>query len=185
MFCERYILKNFANFTRKHLCRSPFSNKAAEGVLKNFAKFIRKYLCQCPFWIKLQASALEISCNFIEKETLAQVLSCEFREIFKNTFFKEHFWATASESIAAWDWVHYTSGFCLVSLWSRYIRNKFAKANPANCNKFFQKLIKINRSTYNLFYFIILRLIEKCYFESFINNMWNINRFLINILCRW
>ena len=25
--------------------------------------------------------------NFIKKETLAQVLSCEFREIFKNTFF--------------------------------------------------------------------------------------------------
>ena len=31
--------------------------------------------------IKLQA------CNFIKKETLAQVFSCEFREISKNTFF--------------------------------------------------------------------------------------------------
>ena len=35
------------------------------------------------FSIKLQASA----CNFIKKETLTQVLSCEFCEIFKNTFF--------------------------------------------------------------------------------------------------
>ena len=34
------------------------------------------------FIIKLQASA----CNFIKKETLAQVFSCEFCEISKNTF---------------------------------------------------------------------------------------------------
>ena len=27
------------------------------------------------------------ACNFIEKETLAQVFSCEICEIFKNTFF--------------------------------------------------------------------------------------------------
>ena len=27
------------------------------------------------------------ACNFIKKETLAQVFSCEFREIFKNTYF--------------------------------------------------------------------------------------------------
>ena len=30
------------------------------------------------------------ACNFIKKETLAQVLSCEFCEIFKNTVFTEH-----------------------------------------------------------------------------------------------
>ena len=35
--------------------------------------------------IKLQAAP----------ETLAQVFSCEFCEIFKNTFFTEHVWATA------------------------------------------------------------------------------------------
>ena len=34
--------------------------------------------------------------NFIKKETLAQLFSCEFCEISKNTFFTEHFWATAS-----------------------------------------------------------------------------------------
>ena len=27
------------------------------------------------------------ACNFIKKETLVQVFSCEFCEIFKNTFF--------------------------------------------------------------------------------------------------
>ena len=35
------------------------------------------------------------ACNFIKKEALAQVFSCEFCEISKNTFFTEHLWATA------------------------------------------------------------------------------------------
>ena len=43
------------------------------------------------FLIKLQAE----TCSFIKKETLAQVFSCEFYEISKNTFFTEHLWATA------------------------------------------------------------------------------------------
>ena len=34
-----------------------------------------------------------------KKETLAQVFSCEFSEISKNTFFTEHIWATASSVI--------------------------------------------------------------------------------------
>ena len=38
------------------------------------------------FLIRLQASAR----NFIKKETLAQVFSCEFCEILKKTFFTEH-----------------------------------------------------------------------------------------------
>ena len=43
--------------------------------------------------IKLETWA----CNFIEEETLAQVISCEFFEISKNTFFIEHLRATASD----------------------------------------------------------------------------------------
>ena len=31
------------------------------------------------------------------KKTLTKVFSCEFCEIYKNTFFTEHLWATASE----------------------------------------------------------------------------------------
>ena len=42
--------------------------------------------------IKLQASA----CNFIKKETLARVFSCEFCKISKNTFFIEQLRTTAS-----------------------------------------------------------------------------------------
>ena len=43
-----------------------------KGVLWNFVKFAGKHLCQSRY--------------FIKKETLAQVLSCEFWEISKNTF---------------------------------------------------------------------------------------------------
>ena len=49
-----------------------------KGVLKNFAKFTG------------------LACNFIKKETLTQVLSCEFCEISENTFFTEHIQMTAS-----------------------------------------------------------------------------------------
>ena len=44
------------------------------------------------FLIKLQDEA----CNFIKKETLAQVFSGEFCKISKNTFFAEHIRPTAS-----------------------------------------------------------------------------------------
>ena len=38
------------------------------------------------------------ACNFIKRETLAQVFSCEFCEIFKNTFFTGHLRTTVSAS---------------------------------------------------------------------------------------
>ena len=41
------------------------------------------------------------SCNFIKKETLTQVFSCEFCEISKNTFSTQHLWTTAS--ILTWN----------------------------------------------------------------------------------
>ena len=37
-------------------------------------------------------------CNFIKKQATKMVLSCEICEIFKNTFFIEFLWETASES---------------------------------------------------------------------------------------
>ena len=47
----------------------------------------------------LQYFLMAEACNFIEEETLAQVFSCEFCEISKNTFFTEHVWTTASINI--------------------------------------------------------------------------------------
>ena len=69
VFCNKGVLKNFTKFTGKHLCQSLFFNKIAGGK-------------KCLFFGQ--------ACNFIKKETLVQVFSCEFCEIFKNAFFIEH-----------------------------------------------------------------------------------------------
>ena len=50
-------------------------------------------------FLKILQSLQENICarDFIKKETLAQALSCEFCEIFKNIFSIEYLWTTASE----------------------------------------------------------------------------------------
>ena len=53
-----------------------------KAVLRNFTKFTGKH-CRPE------------ACNFIKKDTLAQVFSSEFCEISKNTFFIKHLWTTA------------------------------------------------------------------------------------------
>ena len=57
MFCEKDILRSLAKFTGKQLCQGLFFNKVAGQA-----------------------------CNFIKKENPAEMLSCEFCEISKNTF---------------------------------------------------------------------------------------------------
>ena len=57
-----------------------------KGALVNFTKFTGKHLCQSLFFNKV-------------KETPAQVFSCEFGEISKNTLFTEHLCTTASDFI--------------------------------------------------------------------------------------
>ena len=75
MICEESILRS----SRPEV----FYKK---GVLRNLAKFTEKQLCQSLFFNKgLQA------CNFIKKETLAQVFSC-FAKFLRTTFFIEHLW---------------------------------------------------------------------------------------------
>ena len=73
-----------------------------KGVLRSFAKFTEKHLCQSLFFDKVTGGG---GCNFIKKETLAQVFSREFCEISKNTFFKEHLWTTASEGEYMFLWL--------------------------------------------------------------------------------
>ena len=55
-----------------------------KGLFENFAKFTGKNLRQNLFYNK---SCRPEPCNLINKETLARVFSCEYCEIFKNTFF--------------------------------------------------------------------------------------------------
>ena len=64
---------------------------------------------RCALWKKVFLEILQNSlatwfnspeaCNFIEKETLAQVFPCEFCEIFKNTYFEEYLWTAASDNL--------------------------------------------------------------------------------------
>ena len=63
-------------------------------VLQNWPSFII-LLDYIRKWGAIRVSFTQ-ACNFIKKETLAQVFSCDFCEISKNTFFTEHLGATAS-----------------------------------------------------------------------------------------
>ena len=51
-----------------------------KSLFRNLAKFTGKHLSQSFFFVRLQ------DCNFVKKDTLAQVFSWEFYEILKNTF---------------------------------------------------------------------------------------------------
>ena len=68
--CRKFLPRNFAKSTEKHLCQSLFLNKFAGP------------------------------CNCIQKEALAQVFSCKFCEISKNAFFYGTPPVTASGIIA-------------------------------------------------------------------------------------
>ena len=88
---EKDILKMLQNFTllmrflRQHQSRIRSSHRRCsltESVLRSFAKLTGKHLCQSLFF---------------NKDTLAQVFSCEFYKISKNTFFIGNLPATSSE----------------------------------------------------------------------------------------
>ena len=66
------------------------------AVLKNFAILVGKHLYRSLFLIKLLAIKLQAwrSATFLmqlfKKETPTKVFSCEYCEIFKNTYFEEY-----------------------------------------------------------------------------------------------
>ena len=70
------------------LQRQPPKVVYKKGVLKNFPKFTGKQLCQGVFFNEVA--------GLTKKDSLAQVFSCKFCEISKNTFFIEHLQMTAS-----------------------------------------------------------------------------------------
>ena len=53
-----------------------------KGFLRDYTKFTGKHVCKSLFLNKAAVSA----CNFIKKETLTLVFSCEFYKISINTF---------------------------------------------------------------------------------------------------
>ena len=65
------------------------------SIKKDFLKILQNSQedsCARFFFNKVAGKAR----NFIKKETLAKVWFCEICEIFKNTFFTEHLWVSAS-----------------------------------------------------------------------------------------
>ena len=69
VFCKKGGLRNFVKFTGKHLCQSLFFNEGPQA------------------------------CNFIKKETPAQMFPCESFETFINNFFTKHLSMTASSCL--------------------------------------------------------------------------------------
>ena len=81
------------SFLNKNIRSSHQRCFVKKGVLRNFVKFTGKHLSQSLFFNK-------VINKVIKKETLAQVFSCEFCEISRNTFFTEHLRPTASETFS-------------------------------------------------------------------------------------
>ena len=79
--------------------RSSHRRCSLKSVFKIWQNSHENTCVRASFLIKLQAPSQQL----ITKETLAQVFSCAFGEIFKNTFFTEQQRATASElSFSLW-----------------------------------------------------------------------------------
>ena len=77
---SKYFLKMYRSNRPEVFCK--------KGVVRNFTKFTGKHLCQSLFF------------NFIKKETLAQVFSCQFCEISKDTFvYRTHPVAASNDPI--------------------------------------------------------------------------------------
>ena len=84
--------RDFSGFSSSFTQKQPAVVFYKKGVLKNSQNSQENSCAIVSFLLKLQAEA----CSFVKKGTLTQVFSCEFCEIFKNTLFTEHHWATAS-----------------------------------------------------------------------------------------
>ena len=97
-----------------------------KGVLKNFDT--GKLLCQSFFLNKVVG---------VEKENLAQVFSCEFRKIFKNTLFTEQRWTTASAFLI---------GIICINNNNNNIATYVIKALPLFCFKLLNAFSNLSKS---------------------------------------
>ena len=76
------MIKNFIEVII--LPHKVFKKKKKKDILKISQTSQQSTCARVSFLINLQAW----TCNFIPEETLAQVFSCKFCEIFRNTFFQ-------------------------------------------------------------------------------------------------
>ena len=93
-------LHNCTKFLIKQLSKCSLQKQSAEDVLENRCFFKISQNLQNIICVRNSGCATllkkRIGNFFIRKETPAEVLSCEFWEIFQNTFFIEHLRATTS-----------------------------------------------------------------------------------------
>ena len=66
-----------------------------KGALRNYTNFTGKHLCQSIFLYKVAGQRPA----FLSKKRIWQMFSYEFYEISENTCFTEHLWTTASEHL--------------------------------------------------------------------------------------
>ena len=93
--CVNEYSTNGDNIAEESKRSSHWRCSVRKGVLRNFAKFTGKHLCESLFLNKVAG----LRPATLLKETLAQVFFYKFCEISKNTFFRAHLGATASEVI--------------------------------------------------------------------------------------
>ena len=120
MFCKKFVLRNFAKFTEKHLCQSLFGNKIGSlrpaTLLKkrlwhlcfsvSFAKFLRTTFLLVAASEPVRLSSINTIFSFkkvfvatkIQKQP-PQVFckrsfiirkTFQYCEVFKNTYFEKH-----------------------------------------------------------------------------------------------
>ena len=87
-FCELFkntcFIEIYKRLVLKHQAEAVVQKCSVKKVFLEIWQNSQENTCaRVSFLIKLQAGA----CKFIKKETLAQVSSCEFCKISKNTFF--------------------------------------------------------------------------------------------------
>ena len=126
-FQKRQPLKNLL---------SPFLNTLSQIsllILSEFEQIVSTALLKSSKGHKFSVDFREN--NFIKKETRAQVFSCEFCEIFKNTIFTEHLRTTAS--------VHDSHQLSVILSISREGENKHIQ-NQRLCLKYFTKTLHKN-----------------------------------------
>ena len=81
------------------------------GVLKNFAKSTWKHQCKSLFFNKVETEKKKT-------ETLAQLISCEFCEIFKSPFLIEHIWwmhLYIIKDLSAIHFIYFVTSFVSIS----------------------------------------------------------------------
>ena len=104
VFCKKGV-RNFVKFTGKRPCQSLFFNKDAG---------LRPATLLCS----------PQACYFIKGETLAQVFSCEFCEISKNTFSYRTPPVTASENLLKLELFKYKTLVGILFLWHIHHENR-------------------------------------------------------------